>query len=97
MTCGHEIGMILLCRLKECVEFDLPVAEHIGIGCTALLVFSEHVVDDPFPIGFAQIHHVEGDAQFFGHQLSKYHVFVPGTIGINDTCFIVPVDHKQPD
>ena len=95
MTSCYKIRVVSLCSFQECIKFDLPVTKYIGIWSATLLILREHIIDNPFTVGLTQIHYVKGDIQRFCHKFSKHNILIPWTVGINDSGFIMPVNHEE--
>ena len=94
---GDVVGPEFERFAQEDIEFDLPVAQHVGIGRAPLLVFGEHVLDDPCAVFVREVCHMQGDVQPLGHQFGEDPVVVPRTVAFERARGVVPVDHEEPD
>ena len=95
MACCHHIRSHFQCTLEECIKLNLAVAEHVRIGCAALLIFIEHIVNHPCTIFLAQIHKIEWDSDLTGHHLCNKTVLFPFAIAVKGCGCIVPVLHEE--
>ena len=94
MPGGHVISLILIGYFEKLIEFDLPVAEHIGIRGPSGLVFAEHVIHHALFILPAQVRGMEGDVQLAGHQLCENQVILPWAVPLQGAGLVMPVDHE---
>ena len=97
MSRSDEIGTQFKCLLQEYIELDLPVAKHIGIRCTSPLILGKHIVHHTTSIFIRQIDRMERNIEPPGHQFGKDPIIVPGTIPLQGSGRIVPVDHEESD
>ena len=94
---GYAIGPQVQCGPEEDVEFDLPVAQHIGVGGTSAAVLLEHVIDHPLAVHLAQIDYRKRDVQGTGHEHGVVAVLQPGAFFGDGDRGVVPVFHEQSD
>ena len=92
---GDVVGAQLQRLAQEDVEFDLAVAQHVGIGRAAPFVLREHVVHDARAVVFRKVDHVQRDVEFPGHEFGENPVVVPGTVAFERPRRVVPVDHEE--
>ncbi len=95
MTGSDEIGMELFACKEELIEFYFTVAKYIRIWSATPFIFRKHIFHHPGPVLFTKINHMKGDTDFFGNHFGKENIFIPWTIGFEQTGLIVPVDHKH--
>ena len=94
---GDVVGPEFQRFAQETVEFDLAVAQHVGIGRAPPFVFGEHILDHTFAVFVREVDHVQGDVQLLGHQFGEDPVVVPRTVALERARGVVPVDHEQAD
>ena len=82
---------------QENIKLDLPVAEHIRIRRTALLVLIKHIVHNTLFVLLTKVNRLERDAQFLGDDEGVIAIFQPGTLAADDYTVVMPVFHEQAD
>ena len=92
---GDVVGAQLQRLAQEDVEFDLAVAQHVGIGRAASFVLREHVVHDARAVVLRKVDHVQRDVEFPGHEFGENPVVVPRTVTFERSRRVVPVDHEE--
>ena len=91
---GQKIGTDIHALLEKMLEFDLLIAEDIGIGCLPPVERVEKGTEDLFPILVDKLHRVAGDAQLVAD--IDHILVVPGGKAFTVGVLFVPIFHKQP-
>ena len=94
---SHVVGAQPERFLEEDVEFDLAVAQHVGIGRAAPFVFGEHIVHHALAVVFREVRHVQRNVEPLGDQLREGAVVVPRAVAFERARRVVPVDHEEAD
>ncbi len=96
MSGCYKFSSKLFCFKDKGIKFDLPVAEHIRIGCSSLFIFREHIIYNPEAVCFTQIDNVKRDSGFFCHHLREHNIILPVAVALEQPCCIMPVPHEKP-
>ena len=80
---------------QESVELDFPVAEDVRIWGAAFLIFVKHVVYDPLPVFFAEIHEIERNAHLAGNHFGNKTVLFPLAVSVKSCRCVMPVLHEE--
>ena len=93
---GDEVRAQLEGFAQKDVEFDFAVAQHVGVGCAALFVLGEHVIDHARTVVGREVYDAQRNVEPFGDQLGENPVVVPRAVAFERARGVVPVDHEKP-
>ncbi|MNM95316.1 hypothetical protein D3C81_1077540 [compost metagenome] len=93
MAGGDALGAQLAGGIKEMLELDLAVAQHVRVGRAACRVLGQEVLENTLPVFAGEIAEMEGDAQptAHGHRIAA--VVLGAAMA---TAIVGPVLHEQP-
>jgi pyruvate-ferredoxin/flavodoxin oxidoreductase len=95
MTRSDHIGPKSDSLVHKGVELDFAIAQDIGIGGTAGLIFAEHIICHTSAVLIAQIDKMERNTYLFCHHLSHHTVLFPFAISVQSTFGVMPVLHEH--
>ena len=93
MACGNQVGAQLRGVVEKGAELDFPVAQNVGVGCTAGAVLRQKVVKNAIPIFCSEIGTMEADPQLIGYRLSVGQVLFGSAVF--SAVILFPVFHEQ--
>ena len=86
-------GAEAACPPQADPELDLPVAQHVRIGCAPAGVFGEEVGKDPLAIVAREVRPVQRDGELGGDRTRILVVLRGGAVMI---VLVLPVAHEEP-
>ena len=92
---GDIVGAQLFRLFQKRPEFDLPIAQDVGVGGAPRFVFGEKMGKHPLHIFLGEIHRVIGDVELCAHSAHVGVILFGGAVSARVLLF--PIQHIQPD
>ena len=94
MTGCHEVGAQFICVFGKRTELYFTIAQHVGIGRSALCVFVQKVLENPVHVLFGEIDRIIGYAQFSANADNVVPVVGGSAVA---AFFLFPIVHEKTD